>query len=167
MIETKTDRSEKVVVQFGAKTLKGYLEAPAGDTIEELLKGAPLGAPATLRIRSLESDIVEEVPTKDLKAIFYVHSFEGDAKHKELNFYGKSPIVHGIWMRVQFLDGEVMEGIVHNSLRYLVDPGFFLFPTDPFSNNKLVYVMKSQLADHRILGTRSLQAMGIASRKIE
>jgi hypothetical protein len=27
--------------------------------------------------------------------------------------------------------------------------------------------VKSQLADHRILGTRSLQAMGIASLKME
>jgi len=70
-------------------------------------------------------------------------------------------------MRVQFLDGEVMEGIVHNSLRYLVDPGFFLLPTDPFGNNKLVYVMKNQLADHRVLGTRNLQAMDIASPRIK
>jgi hypothetical protein len=31
----------------------------------------------------------------------------------------------------------------------------------------MVYVVKSQLADHRILGTRSLQAMGIASLKME
>jgi hypothetical protein len=167
MTETNTDRSEKVVVQFGAQTIKGYLESPAGNTIEELLRGAPLSSPESLRIRCLESDIVEEISIKDVKAIFYVHSFEGDAKHKELNYYGKSPIVHGIWMRVQFFDGEVMEGIVHNSLRYLVDPGFFLMPTDPFSNNKLVYVVKSQLADHRVLGTRSLQAMGIASQKIE
>lgn len=155
------------MVQFGARTLKGYLESSAGNTIEELLKGAPLGALASLRIRSLDSDVVEEIPIKDVKAIFYVHSFEGDAKHKELSFYGKSPIIHGIWMRVQFLDGEVMEGIVHNSLRYLVDPGFFLFPTDPFSNNKMVYVVKSQLADHRVLGTRNLQAMDIVSRKME
>jgi len=132
-----------------------------------LLRGAPLSAPEFLRIRSLESDAVEGISIKDVKAIFYVHSFEGDAKHKELSFYGKSPIVHGIWMRVQFLDGEVIEGIVHNSLRYLIDPGFFLFPTDPFSNNKLVYVVKSQLADHRVLGTRSLQATGIASLKME
>jgi hypothetical protein len=59
-------------------------------------------------------------------------------------------------MRVQFLDGEVIEGIVHNSIRYLVDPGFFLVPTHPGSNNKLIYVSKSQLADHRVLGTRNL-----------
>jgi hypothetical protein len=66
------------------------------------------------------------------------------------------PIVHGIWVRVEFLDGEVMEGIVHNTLRFLVDPGFFLIPSDTDSNNRLVYVMKSWLRDHRVLGVRKL-----------
>jgi hypothetical protein len=37
-----------------------------------------------------------------------------------------------------------------------VDPGFFLLPTDPDSNNKLVYVLKSWLVDHRVLGMRKL-----------
>jgi hypothetical protein len=155
MSETNKTRSEKVVIQFGTRTVKGHLETPVWNTIEELLSDAPQSSPEILRIRPLESDIVEEILIKDVKAIFYVHSFDGDAKHKELSFYGKSPIVHGIWMRVQFLDGEVMEGIVNNSIRYLVDPGFFLLPTDPLGNNKLVYVVKSQLADHRVLGTRN------------
>jgi len=59
-------------------------------------------------------------------------------------------------MRLQFVDGEVMEGIVYNSLRYLIDPGFFLLPTDPDSNNKVVYVRKNRLVDLRVLGMRKL-----------
>ena len=156
MIERDTTKSEKVVIQFGARTVKGHLESPAWNTIEELLSGAPLSTPETLHVRLFDSNTVVEISIKDVKAIFYVHNFEGDANHKEMSFYGKSPIVHGIWMRVQFLDGEVIEGIVHNSIRYLVDPGFFLVPTHPGSNNKLIYVSKSQLADHRVLGTRNL-----------
>jgi len=156
MIERDTTKSEKVVIQFGARTVKGHLESPAWNTIEELLSGAPLSTPETLHVRLFDSNTVEEISIKDVKAIFYVHNFDGDANHKEMSFYGKSPIVHGIWMRVQFLDGEVIEGIVHNSIRYLVDPGFFLVPTHPGSNNKLIYVSKSQLADHRVLGTRNL-----------
>jgi len=144
------------MIQFGTMTVKGYLESPAWNTIEELLSGAPLSTPETLHVRLFDSNTVEEISIKDVKAIFYVHNFDGDANHKEMSFYGKSPIVHGIWMRVQFLDGEVIEGIVHNSIRYLVDPGFFLVPTHPGSNNKLIYVSKSQLADHRVLGTRNL-----------
>ena len=156
MIERDTTKSERVVIQFGTRTVKGYLESPAWNTIEELLSGAPLSTPETLHVRLFESNSVEEISIKDVKAIFYVNNFDGDANHKEMSFYGKSTIVHGLWMRVQFLDGEVIEGIVHNSIRYLVDPGFFLVPTHPGSNNKLIYVSKSQLADHRVLGTRNL-----------
>ena len=156
MIDKDTTKSEKVVIQFGTRTVKGYLESPAWNTIEELLSGAPLSTPETLHVRVFDSNIIEEISIKDVKAIFYVHNFDGDANHREMSFYGKSPIVHGIWMRVQFLDGEVIEGIVHNSIRYLVDPGFYLVPTHPGSNNKLIYISKSQLADHRVLGTRNL-----------
>jgi hypothetical protein len=149
-------RSERVVIQFGNKTVKGFLESPAWNTVEELLSNAPHSSPETFSVRLYETDIVDEIPTRDIKAVFYVHSFEGDARHKHLNFHSRAPIVHGIWMRVQFLDGEVMEGIVYNSIRYLIDPGFFLMPTDPGSNNKLVYVVKSWLVDHRVLGVRKL-----------
>jgi hypothetical protein len=156
MIDTVATKSEKIVIQFGTGVLKGYLETPASDTIEELLGNAPQGSPESIRIRLVDSDIVEEVSFKDIKAIFYVNSFDGDAEHTEINFYTRAPITHGIWMRVQFQDGEVMEGIAYNSIRYLVDPGFFLLPTDPGSNNKLVYVLKSWLVDYRVLGMRKL-----------
>ena len=156
MTETDATRLEKVVVQFGNRTIRGYLETPAWNTIEEMLHSAPDGSPETFRIRGHESDTVEEISAADIKAVFYVNSFDGDSDHNHLNFHTRAPIVLGIWMRFQFLDGEVMEGIVYNSIRYLVDPGFFLLPTDPSSNNKLVYVVKSWLVDHRVLGLRKL-----------
>lgn len=149
-------RSEKVVIQFGDRTIKGYLESPAWKTVEEMLSHAPQGSPESFRVRSLDMESVEEVSADAIKAIFYVNCFEGDSKHEILNFHSRAPIVHGIWMRLQFRDGEVMEGIVYNSIRYLVDPGFFLMPTDPDSNNRLVYVRKDWLTDHRVLGMRKL-----------
>ncbi len=149
-------KSEKVVIQLGSGTIRGYLDSPAWNTMEELLSRAPQSSPESFRVRRLESNLVEEVSARDVKAIFYVNSFEGDSEHQNLNFHSRAPIVHGIWVRLQFSDGEVMEGIVYNSIRYLVDPGFFLLPTDPDSNNRLVYVRKSWLADHRVLGMRKL-----------
>ena len=149
-------RSEKVVIRLESGTIKGYLDSLAWNTVEELLSHAPNSSPESFRVRHLETDIVEEVLASDIKTVFYVNSFEGDSDHKELNFHTRAPIVHGIWVRVQFLNGEVMEGIVYNSIRYLVDPGFFLLPTDPDSNNRLVYVRKTWLADHRVLGMRKL-----------
>ena len=156
MIETNATKSEKVVIQFGTRTIKGYLESPAWNTIGELLGNAPQSALETFRVRRLDTNQVEEVSIKDVKAVFYVNSFDGNSVRNHLNFHTRAPIVHGIWMRFQFRDGEVMEGIVYNSIRYLVDPGFFVLPTDPVCNNKLVYVLKSWLIDHRVLGLRKL-----------
>ena len=156
MSEANSSKPEKVVIQFGNRMIKGYLDPSPGNTIEEMLSNAPPGCPESFRIRHLESDVVEEISIRDVKAVFYVHSFDGDSVRSHINFHTRTPIVSGVWMRLQFLDGEVMEGIVHNSMRYLLDPGFFLLPTDPGSNNKLVYVQKRWLADHRVLGLRKL-----------
>lgn len=156
MTEANSQTNQQVVIQFGATKIKGYLDSPRWNTLEELLSNAPACAPQSFRVRRIDSDVAEEIPLSGVKAVFYVNSFEGDSGHKELNFHTRAPITHGIWMRVQFLDGEVMEGIAYNSIRYLVDPGFFLIPTDPGGNNKLVYVVKSWLADHRVLGMRKL-----------
>ncbi|MGC9158935.1 MAG: DUF6982 domain-containing protein [Terracidiphilus sp.] len=144
------------MIQCGSRTIKGYLDSPDCSTVEELLRNAPSGSLETFRVRHLETNAVEEISAENIKAVFYVNSFEGDSRHEMLNFHSRAPIVHGIWMRLQFLDGEVMEGIVYNSIRYLVDPGFFLLPTDPESNNRLIYVRKNWLADHRVLGVRKI-----------
>lgn len=149
-------KPELVVIQVGTKTLKGHLESPAWNAIEDLLGSAPPASPATFRIRLLASDVIEEIPVSEIKAVFYVNSFTGDSDHKHLNFHSRAPVANGVWIRLQFRDGEVMEGLVHNSIRYLIDPGFFLLPTDPESNNKLVYVVKDWLVDYRVLGMRKL-----------
>jgi hypothetical protein len=66
-------------------------------------------------------------------------------------------------MRLEIDTGEAMEGLVYNSLRCLVDPGFFFLPTDPESNNTFVYVMKKALVDHRVLGIRPLSGSNVRS----
>lgn len=148
---------EKVVVRVGSQSLRGYVESPAWDTIEGILGRTLPGSSDHLRVRLEDSETVEEIPIANLKAVFYVNSFEGDPVRNHINFHTRMPVLDGIWMRLEFLDGEVMEGIVHNSIRYLIEPGFFLFPTDPGSNNKLVYVFKKELVDHRILGLRKIE----------
>lgn len=155
-IDANSSAWQKVVIQFGSKSVRGYIESLAGGTIEEILGKRQADSLESLRVRLLDSDAVEEIPVADVKAVFYVNSFTGNSARSHINFHSRAPIVHGIWMRLEFLDGEVMEGIVHNSIRYLLDPGFFLIPTDPGSNNKLVYVSKKWLADHRVLGLRKI-----------
>lgn len=147
--------SQRIVVQYGDCAVKGYLESPSWTAKDHLLGTALSSSLETIRLRLVDSDAVEEISTRDAKAVFYVRSFEGNSENTVVNFYSRAAVADGIWMRLQFRDGEVMEGIAMNSLRYLVQPGFFIMPTAPDTNNELVYVVKNWLVDHRVLGLRN------------
>ena len=159
MTHTATDSDgafEKVVIRMGSEVIKGFLESRAGDSLDALLRNATADPPALLRVRRLADDSIQEISIEDTKAVFYVKDFDGDRQHKHLRFYKGAPIIHGVWIRLEFTDGEIMEGLVYNTLRFLVDPGFFILPTDPYSNNRLVYVVKSWLKECRVLGLRNI-----------
>jgi Family of unknown function (DUF6982) len=147
---------DKVVIHLGNETIKGFLDTPLGDGLDALLRNAAAEPPALLRVRRLADDLIQEIPIENTKAVFYVKDFHGDREHKSLRFYNGAPIVHGVWVRLEFSDGEIMEGLVQNTIRFLVDPAFFILPTDPYSNNRLVYVVKSWLRECRILGLRNI-----------
>lgn len=140
------------MIRCRERVLKGYLELPCWTSADEAGRSS-LDLPYdSFRIRHLASDAVEEIPAGEIKAIFFVNDLAGQPAHSNLQFHAHEQIVPGIWMHVKFCDGEVIEGVVDNSIRYLIDSAFFLRPTDPGSNNRLVYVMKSSLVDHHVLG---------------
>ncbi len=147
---------DKVVVQTGGQVFKGYIESQQWEELEGLLVQGPRRLPDVLRLRGAQDDVFREIPLKGVKAVFFVKSFEGQGTHNYLKFFSNAPMVHGIWVQVQFRDGEIMEGIILNGMQHLVEPGFFLHPTDPDGNNKLIYVLKSSLTDFRVLGVRSM-----------
>jgi hypothetical protein len=83
---------------------------------------------------------VVEVASPDLKAVFYVRSFEGDrerVKPKDLSEKSLEGIP-GVKLKVTFQDGEVMYG---STLAYAPGRrGFFITPVDAKSNNERAYV---------------------------
>lgn len=84
---------------------------------------------------------VESVPLSDLKAIFFVRDFEGNAGyHAHADFVEESPKA-GQAVKVVFHDGEVLRGRVINFSDGA--SGFFVFPADPLDNNERVFVVRS------------------------
>ena len=144
------------MIRLQDQLIKGYLETRVWEDLEELLRHAPLCPPEVFRVQRLDTGVIEDISVSDAKAVFFVKDFKGNDRHNDLKFYARRAVVRGIWVRIEFKDGEVMEGIVHNSIHYLVDPGFFLLPTDPGSNNRLVYVIKKRLKDCCVLGLREV-----------
>ncbi len=80
-----------------------------------------------------------EIRMSELKALFFVKDFEGNADYTERKSFDPSHPPVGRAIRVEFEDGEVLVGTTTGYQRNR--PGFFLVPADPGSNNERCYVV--------------------------
>ena len=103
-------------------------------------------------VRSIESeptDKGEEVYVKELKAVFFVKDFVGNAAYNEIKHFAEGQQYCGRKVEVTFTDDEVLVG---STVGY--DPsrlGFFVTPVDPQSNNLRVFVISEAVRNFRFL----------------
>jgi hypothetical protein len=147
--------THRVVIRYEDHAVRGFAEASELGSVEELLQNDTQHPLESIRLRLVDSEKIESVSTKDAKAVFFVKTFDGDLRHRALHFHEHAPIVPGLWVRVYFYDSEMIEGIISNTKDFVLEKGFFLRPTDPNGNNKLVYVLKGGLKDFHVLGMRN------------
>ncbi|WP_158790510.1 hypothetical protein [Granulicella sp. L60] len=156
MAEKELSDTYRIVIRFENHAVRGLIEPSELGSIDQLLRNNPVYPLDSIRLRVLETDVVEEVATKDAKAVFFVKTFDGDLRHRALHFHEHAPVVQGLWVRVYFYDGEMIEGIISNTRDFVLESGFFLKPTDPNGNNRLVYILKGGLKDFHVLGMRNV-----------
>jgi hypothetical protein len=82
-----------------------------------------------------------ELRFRQLKALFFVNSLEGDPARQDVRGFVHGPVEtqQGKKIAVRFRDGEFICGY---TLSWAPDrEGFFMFPADPQSNNQRIYVI--------------------------
>jgi hypothetical protein len=85
----------------------------------------------------------DKTDVSQLKAIFFVKSFEGDVNHMDRRNVERTGL--GKRIRVKFKDGEILIGYTTG---YAANrPAFFVFPADPKSNNDRVFVLSAATDD--------------------
>jgi len=94
---------------------------------------------------------VSTIPYPEVKSISFVRDFEGPGG-PERQVFQTRPKMEGLWVSLQFRDGEVMEGILPNNLLQLEHYGFTVIPPDPFSNNQRVFIPRTALRSVEVLG---------------
>ena len=89
-----------------------------------------------------------------LKGVFFVHDFVGDGDYLEEKSLHVDPNRVGLRVRIRFDDNESLEGVTDNTLELLTNTGFFFWPADGDSNNRLIFVVKSALIGFAVLDVR-------------
>jgi hypothetical protein len=140
---------ENIVIQFGDRIVKGSTDPNLWFDAAASRNGSFMVPPISLQ----DGTACGPVPIEDAKAVFFVRSLEGKS-HEDLRFSDHMQPHPCLWIRVVYLDGEVIEGIVHNDSTFAFSPYFFMAPVDPEGNNKLVMVIKKQLTNLQVLGLR-------------
>ncbi|HET6961138.1 MAG TPA: hypothetical protein VFJ27_01510 [Terriglobia bacterium] len=138
------DKRKVIVRKVNGEIVKGY--------VEESLDPVS-GKENSITIASLTEELIR-LPMTDIKALFFVRKFSGNKEYSEVKFFESQPRIDGLWVRVYFFDNEAIEGIVANSMNFLIEEGFYLKPPDPNSNNRLMYIVKSALKDFTVLGVQ-------------
>ncbi len=137
----ETNRRKVIARKVDGQVIKGYIES------------IPEMADNDITIISLTEEVLT-IPKREMKALFFVRKFSGNKEYSEIKFFESQPKIDGLWVRLTFFDNELIEGIVSNSMRFLVDDGFYLKPPDPNSNNRMMYVVKAALKDFTVLGVQ-------------
>ena len=138
---------KKVIVEsHDRKSLRGYLNP------------ARLGQIDPLDLLTQHGEH-EELPLSRIRSIYFVRDFDDDFEPERRAFLSR-PKLDGLWLRLRFLDGQSLEGVVPNDLLSLLDNGIQITPPDFNSNTDRIFVPRSALTEVTVLGV-----VGIARRK--
>jgi hypothetical protein len=127
-----------VVVRLDRNTEPGYLDP------------AQLG-------RTQAADLLTQagehhsIPFSEIKSIHFVRDFDQPTAPARKSFLSR-PRQAGLWVRLRFVDGDQIEGLVPNDLLGLLEHGIQITPPDSNGNNLRLFIPRSALTEFLVLG---------------
>jgi hypothetical protein len=86
----------------------------------------------------------------DIKGVYFVREFHESETLSRKTFAAR-PRSEGLWVRLRFRDGEIMEGMMPNDLAQSSPAGFLLNPPDTRSNTQRIFVPRTALTELKVL----------------
>src|SRR5277367_1284519 len=89
---------------------------------------------------------------EEIKSVCFVKDFDSAKEPAEGRMFQTRPKMEGLWVRMKFRDGEMLDGVLPNNLLQLDRQGYTVTPPEPYSNNQKIFVPREALASIQILG---------------
>src|SRR6201993_3304064 len=90
------------------------------------------------------------IDLKEIKGVFFVREF-GDSESLTRKTFTSRPRTEGLWVRLKFKDGEILEGLMPNDLAQQVPEGYLVNPPDLRSNTQRIFVPRTALESLTVL----------------
>jgi len=92
---------------------------------------------------------VVSIDLKDIKGVYFVRE-HGDSESPLRKTFTTRPRMEGLWVRLNFRDNDVLEGLMPNDLVHMTD-GFLVIPPDVRANTQRIFVPRSALSGLTVL----------------
>ena len=129
---------KKVVVRrFDRETMNGFVN--------------PLSYLQALNIELLRPEgTLALLPYEEIKSVSFVKDFLGDDAPNRI--FLTRPKLDGVWVRMEFRDGDRLDGILPNDLLAWEIAGFTVTPPESDSNHQKIFVPRQALRSIQVLG---------------
>jgi len=142
-----SSRKKVIVRRFTGDTIPGYLPM-----------SSMVGGKTTLELLDLEGRI-NPLPLSDIKTVSYVREFNlADSVNPERMLrrtFLARPRTEGLWIRLTFRTGEILEGLAATDLSLLdsmiEDGGLHFTPPDTRSNTQHIFVPRTAITDLQLI----------------
>jgi hypothetical protein len=134
----------------GSTTKKAVLHRYEKEPLAGYVNPITYLQPGGVELLSAQGNVVT-VPYFDIRSISFVRDWEetGDAERR---VFHTRPKTEGLWVRFEFRDGQVMEGIMTNNLLQMEHYGFTAIPPDRSGTNQRVFIPRVSLRSVNVLG---------------
>ena len=90
----------------------------------------------------------QELPLASIRSVYFVREFSDDFEPERKAFLSR-PKLDGLWLRLRYLDGDTLEGVVPNDLLSLIDNGLQITPPDLNSSTDRIFIPRTALSEVR------------------
>jgi hypothetical protein len=127
-------------------------------SVRGYLNPASLGTVPHIDLLTIDGEH-ESIALDRVRGVYFVREFSDHFEPERKAFLSR-PKLDGLWVRLRYTDGDVIEGVVPNDLLTLLDRGVQITPPDLNSATVRIFVPRTALVEMTVLGV-----VGIARRK--
>lgn len=136
---TVSTSKKALVERFDREALHGFVTTPGSLQ------------PGGLELLSV-AGAVSVVPWTEVRMVRFVREFQTGKVMPERQAFLTRPKSEGLWVRLLFRDGSLLEGVLPNNLLLLEPYGFTMVPPDAAGNTQKVFVPRQALQSLQVLG---------------
>jgi len=90
------------------------------------------------------------IDLREVKVVYFVREF-GESDTPSRKTFTTRPRTEGLWVRLRFKDGDILEGMMPNDLLQNSNEGYLINPPDLRSNTQRMFVPRSALESLTVL----------------